>query len=117
METNDHEKNRQFLAAIYESASKAERLVRIDPSFLHYRSSIGETPFHYLVVESDIERAAKLLDWGADVDTQDDFGATPLMSAVILGELALVKWLVERGANLELKNINGENGPGFSYVE
>ena len=108
METKDHEKNRQFLAAVYESPSKAEQLLRIDPQFLHYRSIAGETPFHYLVVENDIARAAKLLDWGADINTQDDFGATPLIHAVTLGHLDLVKWLVQHGSNLELKNVNGE---------
>jgi ankyrin repeat protein len=104
----DHEKNREFLAAIYEGSSKAEQLLRKDAKFLHYRSIAGETPFHYLVVESDTERATKLLEWGADVNTQDDFGATPLHHAVMLGKLDLVKWLVERGASLDLKNVNGE---------
>jgi len=108
VETKDHEKNRQFLAAVYESASSAEQLLLVDPQFLHYRSIAGETPFHYLIVESDIMRATMLLDWGADINTQDDSGATPLIHAVMLGDLDLVKWLVQRGANLELKNNNGE---------
>jgi len=108
VETKDHDKNRQFLAAVYESPSKAEQLLRTDPQFLHYRSIAGETPFHYLIVESDIERASKLLNWGADINTQDDFGATPLIHSVMLGNLDLAKWLVRHGANLELKNLNGE---------
>jgi ankyrin repeat protein len=108
VETIDHVKNRQFLAAIYESTSNAERLLQEDPNFLHYRSIAGETPFHYLIVESDTERAAKLLEWGANINTQDEFGATPLIHAVMLGQLDLVKWLVERGASLDPKNVNGE---------
>lgn len=88
--------------------SEAERLLKTDPQFLHYRSSIGETPFHYLIVESDIERAAKLLEWGSDINTQDEFGGTPLISAVTLGDLNVVKWLTQRGASLEPKNVNAE---------
>jgi ankyrin repeat protein len=108
VEKQDHEKNRQFLASVYEDISRAKQLLEVDPQFLHYRSIAGETPFHYLIVESDIERASKLLDWGADINTQDDFGATPLAHAVMLGHLEVVKWLVQHGASLELKNVNGE---------
>ncbi|HTA95276.1 MAG TPA: ankyrin repeat domain-containing protein [Verrucomicrobiae bacterium] len=108
METVNHQKNREFLTAIYRDMSEAERLFKADSQFLHYRSMIGETPFHYVIVESDIEKADKLLGWGADINTQNDFGTTPLMSAVTLGELNVVKWLVQHGANLELKNVNGE---------
>jgi ankyrin repeat protein len=108
VETKDHDKSRQFLSAVYESASKAEQLLRIDPQFLHYRSIAGETPFHYLIVESDVERATQLLDWGADINTQDDFGATPLIHAVMLGQLDVAKWLVQRGASWDSKNVNGE---------
>ena len=108
METLDHDKNRQFLAAVYESASKAEQLLGIDSQFPHYRSIAGETTFHYLVVENDLVRAAKLLDWGANINTQDDFGATPLIHAVMMDYFEMVKWLIKRGASLELKTVNGD---------
>lgn len=108
MESTNHQKNREFLAAAYDDMSKAEQMLKADPQFLHYRSSIGETVFHYLVIENEIEKAAKLLSWGADINTQDNFGATPLLHAVMLSNLNLVKWLVQRGAILEPKNINGE---------
>ena len=78
MEIN-HKKQREFLYAVYRSAAEADRLLAADPNFLHYRSVAGETTFHYLIVESEIELAATLLDRGADIDTQDTFGATPLM--------------------------------------
>jgi ankyrin repeat protein len=108
MEAQEHQKNREFLAAVYRDLSEARRRLQADPQFLHYRSSVGETPFHYLIVESNLERAAKLFEWGADINTQDDFGATPLMNAVTLGALDVVKWLVEHGASLEPKNASDE---------
>lgn len=108
METINRQKNREFLEAVYRDLSEAERLLKADPQFLHYRSIAGETPFHYLIVESEIEKAAQLLDWGADINTQDNFGATPLAHAVMLGNLNTVKWLTQHGASLEPKNVNDE---------
>jgi ankyrin repeat protein len=107
-ETEEHDKQRQFLWAVYEDMAKAEELLRQDPQFLHYRSIAGETVFHYLIVESDLDRASKLLEWGSDINTQDYFGATPLAHAVMLDYLDVVKWLVQHGAQLEPKNVNGE---------
>jgi ankyrin repeat protein len=114
MELTNHEKNREFLATVYTDMPKAEQMLKADPQFLHYRSSVGETPFHYLVIENEVEKAAKLLDWGADINTQDNFGATPLSRAIMLGNLNLVKWLVQQGASLEPKDINGETALAYA---
>jgi ankyrin repeat protein len=108
MDDQDHEKQRQFLRAVYEDMSKARQLLQTDPKFQHYRSIAGETAFHYLIVERDLERARTLLEWGSDINTQDHFGATPLSHAVKLGYPELVKWLVQQGAILELKNVIDE---------
>ena len=104
----DHKKNREFLVAVYANIAEAEKLFKANPDILRCRSMTGETPFHYLIVECELERATKLLEWGADINTQDDFGATPLINAVMLGEIDVVKWLVQHGAILEPKNVNGE---------
>ncbi len=108
----DHEKNREFLRALYQEyldLTLAERMVKEDPNYLRYRSSIGETVFHYVVVEDrDIGRAEKLLEWGAEINTQDNFGGSPLYHAVMLGDLELVKWLVAHRASLETKTENGD---------
>ena len=104
----NHEKQREFLAAMYEDAARAQRLLKSDPQFLHYRSGIGETAFHYLVIEGERDRCGQLLEWGANINTQDNFGTTPLMSAVRLKNLEMVRWLVESGASLEPKNEHDE---------
>ncbi len=104
----DHEKNRGFLEALYRDLTSAEHLLAKDRNFLHYRSSVGETPFHYVVIEASIPLATKLLEWGADANSQDDFGMTPLMRAVQLGNLQMVKWLVDNGVSLNVKDVQGE---------
>ena len=41
------------------------------------------------------------LEKGADVDTQDEWGRTPLYSAARLGEQSIVECLIDAGADLE----------------
>jgi ankyrin repeat protein len=106
MDLNNQQKHQEFLAAVYQDMALAERMVQEDRDYLHLRDGVGETVFHYLVVEGDMGRAGKLLEWGAEINTQDDFGDSPLSHAVMLGNLKLVEWLVAHGANLEAKTVN-----------
>ena len=107
-EFENQEKQRELLHAVCRDLTVAEQLIRADSNYVKYKSGTGETAFHYLVIESELDRAAKLLEWGSDINTQDYYGATPLISAATISRLETVKWLVARGANLELKTINQE---------
>jgi ankyrin repeat protein len=49
-----------------------------------------------------------LLDWGAKVDHQTWKKEIPLYYAAWRSHLSVVKLLVERGANVRLKNYNGQ---------
>ena len=44
---------------------------------------------------------------GADIDTQDINGYTPLMWACICGREAVVRLLLERGADIKLRDMGG----------
>lgn len=87
--------------------SLAETLVRDDPSIVEARNSIGETAFHYLVVEDDLPPVEWLLRHGSDVNTQNEFGATPLMEAAMLGYLGMCRFLLTHGADIRLLDKNG----------
>ena len=65
---------------------------------------MGETAFHYVVVEDRIDLAEILLAAGSDVNTQTRFGSTPLMDAVQSGYLDMTRWLIGKGADLETKD-------------
>ena len=106
-ERRNNYKQREFLSAVYDDLAKSLALLTHDSNCIHYRDSVGETAFHYLIIEGELERAEVLLEWGADVNTQCDFGATPLIHAVQLGRFEIVEWLVENGASLEFKDSIG----------
>jgi hypothetical protein len=111
-----HQKMRQFLRTVYSDLSAAEKMFMADRNCLKYRSSIGETAFQYVVLENQIDLAGKLLDWGSDINTQDDFGSTPLIHAVFLHNLEMVKWLASRGAALEFKTVNHDTALSYAAL-
>ena len=53
---------------------------------------------------ADIAALAQLLDQGAHVDARNEHGYTPLMGAVAMGRIDMVKLLLDRGANPALED-------------
>lgn len=63
----------------------------------------------HLAAQHNATKIAKLLlGSNADINAKDGFGDTSLMTAARLGNLEIVKLLVERGADLTLENSNAE---------
>ncbi len=106
-EFKNHYKQREFLKAVYNDLPRALALLTHDPNCIHYRSSVGETAFHYLIIESQLELAKVLFEWGSDINTRCDSGTTPLIHATIVSPLEVVEWLVKNGASLEFKDSFG----------
>ena len=50
-----------------------------------------------------------LLDYGAEVNAVDDIGMTPLISAAYTGNAAMVDTLLARGANVDVKDTDGDS--------
>ena len=67
-----------FRDAVWCDKAEAARLLAEDPSLIAVRNSIGETVMHYLAVENERASVEWLLDRGADVNTRNNFGSTPL---------------------------------------
>ena len=55
---------------------------------------------HAAVVTGSSSRIEQLVRTGADVNTRDSFGRTPLMIAAYRGDLAVARALIELGANV-----------------
>ena len=75
-----------------------------------HANQINESGNSLLIVaaqnnQKDICKA--LHNRGADLDTQNRLGQTALHFAFAFGYTELGKWLVQKGANTNLKNANG----------
>jgi len=68
---------------------------------------IGWTPLHYACAKGQLEVAQFLITNGAIVDSMSLGNTTPLMMAVQSGNEQLVKLLLDKGADLQLRNSQG----------
>ncbi|MEX0940882.1 MAG: ankyrin repeat domain-containing protein, partial [Candidatus Babeliales bacterium] len=67
----------------------------------------GDTPLHGASEYGSLEVVKLLLEKGAPIDIQDNFGDTPLHLASRKGHLEVVKLLLEKRAQIDIKNKNG----------
>jgi ankyrin repeat protein len=54
-----------------------------------------------------------LVGLGADVNAADDYGITPLMAAANMGEVSIIQYLVDRGADLGAYDLGKKNDGAF----
>ncbi len=65
-----------------------------------------------------LEVVKLLIDLGEDVNAADSYGITPLMVAANLGDIAIVQYLVDKGADLGAHDLGKKNDGAFgSSVE
>ena len=68
---------------------------------------IGWTPLHYACAKGYFEVSQYLISNGAMIDSLSPGNTTPLMMAVQSGNEILVKLLLDKGADLQLRNSQG----------
>ena len=68
---------------------------------------VGWTPLHYACSRGHLEIAEYLIANGAIVDSMSPGSTTPLMMAVQSGNEQLIKLLLDKGADLKIRNVNG----------
>ena len=66
----------------------------------HQQSSDNNTALHFAVHQKHADVVQVLIDAGADIETKNDRGCSPLHYASIFGELTTVKMLVKAGADV-----------------
>jgi hypothetical protein len=83
------------------------------PNILTYKDFIGK----------DLNEAQRLIDTGADINSKDSEGCTPLANACQVGNTRLVTFLIEKGADIETKDDSGKTpliqasrGPGHAEI-
>ena len=67
----------------------------------------GWTPLMYAIDEGNLEIARLLIDFGADVNTQDEDGSTTLMIAVDNDDIEAIKFLLKFGVQIDLSDDDG----------
>lgn len=60
-----------------------------------------------------LEVVKLLIDLGEDVNAADSYGITPLMVAANLGDIAIVQYLVDKGADLGAHDLGKKNDGAF----
>lgn len=66
-----------------------------------------KTLLHYSIEDWNTNAILQLLEKGADIDAQDRYGRTPLMTSENMNNLEAAEILLKRGANPNLGDING----------
>lgn len=98
----------RLLYVAWSNLELAATLVKAEPSIVEARNSIGETAFHFLVVENAQEAVEWLLKHGSNINAKNAFGETPLMNAAQLGYLGMCRFLLARGADVRLRDDSEE---------
>jgi ankyrin repeat protein len=102
---NDVKKDERFYElrnAAYYNTAEALKLIKQDPSIVSAKNSIGETAFHFLVVENELEAVEFLVQQGSDVNNQNDFGTPAIVEAAQLGYVEMVDLLMKLGAKVNI---------------
>lgn len=73
------------------------------------RTGIGETMLHWYAIEGSASVLEKLITLGFDINTQNEFGQTPIMEASEVGKWDNVKVLLKHNAKLEVKDKYGND--------
>ena len=68
----------------------------------------GTTALHWAVYHDDLATVERLLAAGADVNASNDYQATPLSEAAVIGNSKVLRKLVAAGANVEAHNADGQ---------
>lgn len=92
-----------FFAAVHEpSADRVKRILAEDPALVSTRND-GGTALHFAAVTGDKRMAELLLRAGADLNARDDtYQMTPIGWASEEGHMAMVQFLFECGADVDL---------------
>ena len=72
------------------------------------RSADGTSALHWAVYHQNIELAQALLRSGANAGAKNDYGATPMSEAAVVGNVALMRMLLTAGADVESTNADGQ---------
>lgn len=99
-----------MLAALKGQRDTVEKLIELAADI----NKPGWTPLHYAATTGQVEILRLLLEHDAYIDAESPNGSTPLMMAAMYGTPAVVKVLLEAGADPVVKNHLGLSALDFA---
>jgi ankyrin repeat protein len=94
----------KLINTVLEDLDASEKLLKKEPDLIYEKNGIGETVFHYLVVENKLHEVQWLYNKGSKINTTNDFGNTPLSEAASIGNIEVCKFLIEKGADHKVRD-------------
>ena len=107
-DTIDEGRTCLHIAACFGQTETVRYLVGLPFVDMNHRDGINRTALGLAVDEEHTDIVQVLMDAGADIDTQNNEGWSPLHSACGSGALDVVKMLVRAGAKVSATNDEGE---------
>jgi ankyrin repeat protein len=97
-----------IISAFCTSVEEGIRTLNSDSSLVKERTGLGETPLHYLAVENQLDAVTALVEkHGAEINTVNDFGESPLCEASRLGHFEMARYLLSQEARLVASESTG----------
>src|SRR5262249_12093869 len=78
---------------------------------LIFVTAVSATNLHQAVQAGDLDRVRAEIAAGADVNGRDDLGATPLHDAAWNGHVEVAAFLLDRGADVKARHLEGGSTP------
>ena len=97
-----------YYAALCEFHGLVERQIVKHPQHIHARSGRSGTLLNSSVSLGQTKLAQLLTAHGADINSQGEYGVTPLHIASANGRLDAIKWLLDRGADVTSCTLQGK---------
>ena len=91
-----------------DSATVRELLAAQPRPDVNQRTADGTTALQWAVYHNDVDLVEQLIAAGADVKTKNDYGASPMSEAAVVGNPQVIRKLLASGADAESANIDGQ---------
>ena len=99
-----------FVASAWNFCDVLEYCISMDSHIVHVKCCLTlTTPLHMACLHGNVDGTKLLVDNGAQIEALDDDGRTPMWRAIESGHTAIVRLLLEKGANPDSEPSNGDD--------
>jgi ankyrin repeat protein len=99
----------EFIDAVVQDRDRAKALLSANPRLIDSRWIHNETVVHFLAVEGFTDAVEFLAESGVDVNAVNEFGDSPLVDVVVLGNNEAAQVLLRHGANPNASSVTRNN--------